>query len=349
MSGRSRVNRANISRVSCWVGQARERSGLPVRTVLAGLGVASSSYYRVRAGRDELEPAGTGRRNVHALLPDERMLVLDYALVFPDPRHRALAWEMTDAGVVCASPSSVYRVLKSKGLVPEWRLSWSGMSARPILERATQPDERWLIDYSYIWTAERWRYLFYLMDEYSRYVVYWELGLRMDEAAARTAVGRALALPGRSRVPEVRTDNGPAFKSAEFRRYLAGQGIEAHRSRPHCPEDNPIIERGIRTLKELAGARFDGAEAAETGIGRAADYYNHERRHSALEYLRPIDYYRGDPAALLAERRQRIKVAREERRRFNLRLVTRPQARQTRVENEAEDSLNPMPVLSHIL
>jgi len=353
VSGRVRVNRNNVDRVSGWVEQGRERSGLPVRTVLAGLGVAPSSYYRVRAhdraGGDGAGTAGAGRRNAYALLPDERMLVLDYALVFPDPRHRALAWEKTDAGVVCASPSSVYRVLKSKGLVPEWRLNWNGMSARPMPERATQPDERWLIDYSYIWTAERWRYLFYLMDEYSRYVVYWELGLRMDEAAARAAVGRALALPGRTRVPEVRTDNGPAFKSAEFRRYLAGQGIEAHRSRPHCPEDNGIIERGIRTLKELAGARFDGADAAESGIGGAVGYYNHERRHSALAYLRPVDYYRGDPAALLAERRIRIRDAREERRRLNLRLVTRLQASPTGVEGQAEDSLNPMPILSQIL
>lgn len=350
MSGRVRVNRSNVDRVTGWVEQARERSALPVRKALTGLGVAPSSYYRVRAhdraNGDGTVTAGAGRRNVHALLPDERMLVLDYALVFPDPRHRALAWEMTDAGIVCASPSSVYRVLKSKGLVPEWRLKWDGMSARPVPERATQPDERWLIDYSYIWTAERWRYLFYLMDEYSRYVVHWELGLRMDETSARAAVERALALPGRSRVPDVWTDNGPAFKSAEFRRFLAGQGIVAHRSRPHCPEDNPIIERGIRTLKELAGARFDGAEVAEAGIGRAVDYYNHERRHSVLEYLRPIDYYRGDPAALLAERRERIRIAREERRRINLGLVTRPQASQTRVENEAEYSLNPMRVLS---
>jgi len=353
VSGRPRVGKDNIVQVSAWVKEARERSGLPVRTVLSRLGVVPSSYYRVRA-RDRAcggrgKRSVSGRHNAYALLPDERMLVLDYALTFPDPRHRALAWEMTDAGVVCASPSSVYRVLKSKGLVPEWRLRWDGMSGRPVLERAQLPDERWLIDYSYIWTDERWRYLFYLMDEYSRYVVYWELAVRMDRYAASAAVERALALPGRSRVPEVRTDNGPAFKSAEFRRYLAGHGIVAHRIRPHCPEDNGIIERGIRTLKELAGARFDGDGAAESGIGRAVDYYNHERRHSALDYLRPVDYYRGDPAVLLAERRQRIKVAREERRRLNLRLVTRPQASRIGVAKQAEDSLNPMPVLSHIL
>jgi putative transposase len=353
VSGRPRVCRDNIGQVSDWVEQTGERSGLPVRTVLARLGVAPSSYYRIRA-RDRASEgrtgtSGSGRHNAYALLSDERMLILDYALTFPDPRHRALAWEMTDAGVVCASPSSVYRVLKSKGLVPEWRMGWSGSSGQPVPERATHPDERWLIDYSYIWSRDRWRYLFYLMDEYSRYVVYWELGVRMDRYAASAAVERALVLPGRNRLPEVRTDNGPAFKSAEFRCYLAGHGIVAHRSRPHCPEDNGIIERGIRTLKELAGAAFDGDCEAETEIGRAVDYYNRVRRHSALYYLRPADYYRGDPDALLAERGQRIRVARQERRLVNLRLVTRPQDNRTRVGKQAEDSSNPMPVLSQIL
>ena len=30
-------------------------------------------------------------------------------------------------------------------------------------------------------------------------------------------------------------------------------------------------------------------------------FYNHERPHSALKYRRPVDYYRGDPPARLAE------------------------------------------------
>jgi transposase InsO family protein len=32
-------------------------------------------------------------------------------------------------------------------------------------------------------------------------------------------------------------------------------------------------------------------------IGRIIEWYNHERLHSSLGFLRPIDYYRGDPNA----------------------------------------------------
>ena len=34
-------------------------------------------------------------------------------------------------------------------------------------------------------------------------------------------------------------------------------------------------------------------------------YYNEKRLHSALKYLRPVDYYRGNPGTLLVERNAR--------------------------------------------
>ncbi len=39
------------------------------------------------------------------------------------------------------------------------------------------------------------------------------------------------------------------------------------------------------------------------------DYYNHHRPHSALQYLYPIDYYRGDPVARLTERGANLRIA----------------------------------------
>ena len=47
-------------------------------------------------------------------------------------------------------------------------------------------------------------------------------------------------------------------------------------------------------------------------------WYNEERLHSALNFLRPVDYYRGDPEALLSERRRKIAQARHQRKETNL-------------------------------
>ena len=48
--------------------------------------------------------------------------------------------------------------------------------------------------------------------------------------------------------------------------------------------------------------------------------YDYQRLHSALGYLRPIDYYRGDPEQLQAARRVKLAEARHRRREENLKL-----------------------------
>jgi hypothetical protein len=53
------------------------------------------------------------------------------------------------------------------------------------------------------------------------------------------------------------------------------------------------------------------------------DAYNNVRLHSALSFLRPVDYYRGDPEALLAERRRKLQTARELRKQENIKLRQR--------------------------
>ena len=53
------------------------------------------------------------------------------------------------------------------------------------------------------------------------------------------------------------------------------------------------------------------------------ELYNHRRLHSSLSYLRPVDYYRGDPTTLLAERRRKLQEARELRKQENLKLRQR--------------------------
>ena len=49
-------------------------------------------------------------------------------------------------------------------------------------------------------------------------------------------------------------------------------------------------------------------------------YYNEERLHSALNYLQPVDYYKGNPEALLTERKRKLKTVATRRKEVN-RLV----------------------------
>ncbi len=88
--------------------------------------------------------------------------------------------------------------------------------------------------------------------------------------------------------------------------------------------DSAEIERCQRTLGEqIAGHDLEGfAQARAVIAGMVADY-NDVRWHSALSFLRPVDYYRGHPEALRAERRRKLRTARQLRKQENIRLRQR--------------------------
>jgi len=337
--------------ITDWIRTTHQRSGWTVRRILGQLGLAASTYYRIGARRRVPSCRGIGpkRGNIYELLPEERMLILDYALAYPERRHRGLAWQMLDEDVVSVSPASAYRVLRDKGLVARWPERWRYEVGQGRHRRADIPDERWLTDPTYIRIEARWWYLIYFIDEYSRYIVHWELLYNLEASTIELAAERALGQSGRQRNPIIQTDNGPAFISADFKGYLAQAGITQQRIRPHCPTDNAIVERVIRTGKELAGDRFESGPEAYDLIGRMVIYYNQERPHSALNYLRPIDYYRGNPEQLLAVRRDKIAAARDHRRRVNMGCRRAGQSRFPAAETEREASLAQEPTLSHSL
>jgi putative transposase len=310
------------------VQQAKRRSGWPARRTLAALGIARRSYYRwlkeeawARAQPDEpVAPV-----QPYEALPAEKQTVLAYARRHPELRHRELAWRMVDEDVVCLSPSTVYRILKEADLVCPWRRR--AKRRRAQAEQATRPDEGWSTDLMQLQVGGRVYYFVSFLDEYSRYLVHWELLLGMDGITVSLAAQAAIdTLPkgadGRPVVaPEVRTDNGSGFVAREFRGVLTENGLGHHRITPHCPEENGLIERAYRTLREqLDGEELTDLLAAERVLRRVVRRYNEERLHSAIGYLRPADYYRGDPGALHAKRRRKLVEARHRRRETNLGL-----------------------------
>lgn len=316
------------------VHETKARSGWPVRRTLAALGVSPTSYYRWRRAAASLRAveglSGPPPRPVttYEALPAERAAVRAYALAHPEVRHRELAWRMVDEDVVCLSPSTVYRILREERLVCPWRRR--AKRTRQEDEKATHPNQRWATDLLHLRIGERWYYLVSFLDEYSRYLVHGELLTNMDgdsvslaaqravETLPRDAAGRLLARP------EIRTDNGSGYVSREFRQVLAEHELAHQRIKPHCPEENGLMERAYRTLREaLEEEELTDRPTAERVLARVIGWYNEERLHRALGYLRPVDYYRGDPAALIETRRRKLAAARHQRKEANLRLRQR--------------------------
>ena len=81
------------------------------------------------------------------------------------------------------------------------------------------------------------------------------------------------------------------------------------------------MERAHRTFGEaLDGEELTNFLQAEKVIDTMIWWYNEERLHSALGFLRPVDYYRGAPEALREERRMKLAQARHRRKKKNLRI-----------------------------
>ena len=59
-------------------------------------------------------------------------------------------------------------------------------------------------------------------------------------------------------------------------------------------------------------------EQARSEICRIIEHYNNKRRHSSLNYLTPVQYYRGEPDVLLAVREAKIEKARILRKKRNV-------------------------------
>jgi transposase InsO family protein len=229
---------------------------------------------------------------------------------------------MVDEGVAFLSASSVYRILKEAHLVHRWsprRRKPGDTRLQPLF-----PDQVWQADIMYVKVADRNYYLVQFVDAYSRYITHQELMTRMDGDAVSLAAAAALEkleASGSKRVPVIQTDNGSGFISREFKVELSQRQITHQRIHPHCPEQNGIIERTNRTVREqLSEVELKGLTEAREVLGRITDWYNHERRHSSLHFLRPVDYYRGNPETLLEQRRLKLQQARHRRREANLEL-----------------------------
>ena len=241
----------------------------------------------------------------------------------PEIRHRELSWRMIDEDVAYLSASTVYRILRGEELMHRQRGRIKRY--RDEVEKASRPDEIWATDLMYLKVGEVQYYLVTFIDEYSRYLVHWELLTSMDGHSISTAAQRAIeTLPtdrdGKLAVtPIIRSDNGSGYISGEFVGLLSHHGLTHHRIRPHCPEENGVQERFNRTLREGIEehdleSRYDSMEV----IGKLISHYNNVRLHSSLGFQTPATWYRGNPSGVERVRRLKLSQARHRRKQINL-------------------------------
>ncbi len=303
------------------VALAQTRTAQPTDQVLTQLALASATYYRWRERQAEgrLEDrVVVPRRAGLPPTPEEVAAVRAFALDHPATGYKRLTWMMIDEDVAYLRAYQVYRVLVAQDLLARRPAPPVETLRHPAAP--DHPDQRWHVDIMYLYIRPRWYYLVDLVDGYSRYLVNWSLNLTMHTDTVTLTVQEGLdQLPARRPgEPEIVHDHGGQFISGEWHDFIAGAGVTDIPTRVEHPQSNGVVERLHRTHRE-EGLDDEAVSDYYRAVGALAgwsDYYNHMRPHSALGYLRPVDYYRGDPEARRAERQQKLVQAVEDRKAY---------------------------------
>lgn len=293
-----------------------EHRVMPRSLVLKYMGIPSSTYYRWRnayrhhglAGlRDRLP---VPRRVWNRVTDEERDIIIEQALRHPEEPSRQIAFQVTDTSGFSVSESTVYRVLKAKGLIPDREIK--GFPAGDeYYDKPTRVNEQWQTDATYLKVVGwGWYFLISILDDVSRRILAWRLQTKMDGAAFSEVVQDALEATGlehapRLRKPRLLSDNGSGLVGKAFQGYMQAAGITHILASPYHPQTNGKIERYHRSLKErvLLIAHTMPWDLADD-IAAFVTYYNSQRYHEALGNVTPDDVYFGRSKVILAARKK---------------------------------------------
>jgi putative transposase len=156
----------------------------------------------------------------------------------------------------------------------------------------TGPDHVWATDITYIPMARGFGYLVAIMDWYSRRVLSWRLSNTLDSSFCVEALQEALERFGAPKI--FNSDQGAQFTAEAFTSVLLKRGVRISMDGKGRCLDNVFVERLWRSLKyeQVYLHVYDDLSEARASIGTYFDFYNHQRRHQALGYSTPDEFYR---------------------------------------------------------
>lgn len=257
-----------------------------------------------RPGAERPEPA-------NKLSEQEREKILQTC---NEPAYRSLppsqiVPRLADESIYLGSESSFYRVLREADqLHHRGRSQAARKLSKPQGYKASGPNQVWSWDITYLAaTIVGMFYRLYLvMDIYSRKIVGWEVHENETAEHASVVIRKACLAQGVSeRGLVLHSDNGSPMKGATMLATLQRLGVVPSFSRPSVSNDNPYSESLFGTLKYTPAyptKPFESLEGARQWVHEFVRWYNHEHRHSAIQFVTPAERHRGDDEAILAKR-----------------------------------------------
>jgi putative transposase len=212
-------------------------------------------------------------------------------------------WHDLLAGGISCGLHRIERLMRAQGLRARPRRRGlpkdhgeRSVIANNVLDRqftADRPNQKWVADFTYIWTAEGWLYVAAVIDLFSRRVVGWSMSDTMTAQLVTDALIMAIWRRGKPDALLHHSDQGSQYTSEQFQRLMVDNGVTCSMSRSGNVWDNAAMESFFSSLKtERVGRKVyrTRAQAKADVFDYVECFYNPTRRHSTLGYLSPIDF-----------------------------------------------------------
>ncbi len=249
-----------VTRVPSRRARTDEALGAAVRTSFLA---SDRTYGARRVWRDVLEAGhGCGLHRIERLMRRQALRAR--------PRRRGLPLDRGTRPDAAAAPNLLDRQFTAAG-----------------------PNQKWVADFTYVWTVEGWLYVAVVLDLYSRRIVGWSMHRDMTAQLVTDALTMAVWRRGATQALLHHSDRGSQYTSEPFQRLLAALGVTCSMSRSGNVWDNSAMESFFSTLKIERTARktYRTRQAARADIFDYIErFYNPSRRHSTLGYLSPINF-----------------------------------------------------------
>lgn len=289
-------------------------SEISISEALRYLGIPKRSFYNwyhkySEGGLEALR--GKPSRSPHTWnrIPDTiRALAIELALEHPEITPRELSVKLLEESGLFISESSYYRILRAAGLLE--RIEHDFVVATNEYKHKTQfPNEMWQTDFTYFKVKGfGWYYLSTVLDDYSRYIIHWELCSSMSSEDVARSIDQAMLKAGldHNNPPKLLSDNGPCYIASSLKEHLDEKFKMKHiHGKPLHPQTQGKIERYHRSMKRVIKLQhYFAPSELEKAIAAWVQYYNEQRYHESLDNLRPIDVYMGQQEQILKIREQ---------------------------------------------
>jgi putative transposase len=199
----------------------------------------------------------------------------------------------------------VARIMRQNGIRGVSRRKWTTTTVRDgsasvapdLVKRdfvVQGPNQLWVADITYVPTWAGFLYVAVVLDAWSRRVVGWAFAVHLRVELVLSALEMAV----RQRQPRAvihHSDHGSQYTALAFGDRCRQAGVRPSMGTVGDAYDNAMCESFFATLEceLLDRTRFEDRATAERAVFEFIEgWYNPNRRHSALNYVSPMEYER---------------------------------------------------------